>query len=99
MARNSENRFTAAGVPLPQCSCSRTSWRDSQIAYRGFLKPRRPRKRGERLPHTDNFFKVSVAPFGADRPPPLVGADTDDVLGELGYLPTEIAAFREKSIL
>ena len=98
-ARNWENRITAAGVPAAAVSLPPDVMANSQIAHRGLLRETASPVNGERLPYTDTPFKVSGEATGADRPPPLVGADTDDVLAELGYSPTEIAAFREKSIL
>lgn len=98
-ARNWENKFTAAGVPAAAVSLLPDVMADSQIAHRGLLRETASPVNGERLPYTDTPFKISGEATGADRPPPLVGADTDDVLAELGYSPTEIAAFREKSIL
>ena len=36
---------------------------------------------------------------GLQRPPPLVGEHTDEVLAELGFSSTEIGAFREAGTL
>ena len=56
-----------------------------------------------RLPHPGSGRTVTVAntpvrmtgtPGGAERPAPVLGADTDDVLGAAGFSPEEIAGLR-----
>ena len=37
--------------------------------------------------------------LGPLRPPPVLGRDTDEVLGELGYPPQQIAAWRAKRVI
>jgi len=98
-ARNWEDRFTAAGVPAAAVSLLPDVMADPQIVHRGLLRETVSPVDGEMLPYTDTPFKVSGEETGADRPPPLVGADTDDVLRELGYSSDQISAFREKSIV
>src|SRR6059058_2763970 len=44
-------------------------------------------------------IKFSEAPCALRRPTPEIGADTDAVLTELGYSPTEIAALRQAGVV
>jgi crotonobetainyl-CoA:carnitine CoA-transferase CaiB-like acyl-CoA transferase len=57
-------------------------------------------------PGVPGAFGVPVAAFRlahggpqVDRPPPVMGADTDAVLGELGYAPGDIAALRVRKVI
>jgi crotonobetainyl-CoA:carnitine CoA-transferase CaiB-like acyl-CoA transferase len=44
-------------------------------------------------------FKFAHGGPSIETPPPQFGADTDAVLGELGYAPGEIAALREARVI
>ncbi len=73
---------------------------DPQIASRGLLH------RHESAPGIDGSFTVPVAAFTfahdgprVDRPPPMFGQHTDEVLAELGYNAGEIAGFRSANII
>jgi crotonobetainyl-CoA:carnitine CoA-transferase CaiB-like acyl-CoA transferase len=73
---------------------------DPQIASRGVLH------RHENAPGISGSFTVPVAAFKfahdgprVDRPPPRFGEHTDAVLGELGYGPAEISAFRKDGVV
>ena len=84
----------AAGAPRPG-SRVRTmgeALADPQIASRGVLH------RHEAAPGVDGSFTVPVAAFKfahdgprVDRPPPMFGQHTDEVLAELGYSEADIA--------
>jgi crotonobetainyl-CoA:carnitine CoA-transferase CaiB-like acyl-CoA transferase len=57
-------------------------------------------------PGIDGPFGVPLAAFKfahggpqIDSPPPMMGADTDAVLGELGYSTAEIAGFRAAKVV
>lgn len=45
------------------------------------------------------LFRLSSGRHGGDRPSPLPGQHTDELLGELGYSPQEIASLRERKIV
>jgi crotonobetainyl-CoA:carnitine CoA-transferase CaiB-like acyl-CoA transferase len=73
---------------------------DPQIASRGVLH------RHESAPGIEGGFTVPVAAFKfahdgprVDRPPPMFGQHTDEVLGELGYSGAEIARFRAAGVV
>jgi crotonobetainyl-CoA:carnitine CoA-transferase CaiB-like acyl-CoA transferase len=44
-------------------------------------------------------FALSATPAGIRLPPPTLGQDTDAVLGELGYVPAEIAGLRDRGVI
>jgi crotonobetainyl-CoA:carnitine CoA-transferase CaiB-like acyl-CoA transferase len=44
-------------------------------------------------------FELARTPASIRRPPPLLGEDSDEILGELGYDPAEIAALRADGVV
>ena len=44
-------------------------------------------------------FKSSAGDPGVDAPPPMLGADTDDILRALGYESGDIAGMRDKGVI
>jgi crotonobetainyl-CoA:carnitine CoA-transferase CaiB-like acyl-CoA transferase len=44
-------------------------------------------------------FQLSETPASIRTPPPTLGQDTDEILGELGYPAPEIAALRERAVI
>jgi crotonobetainyl-CoA:carnitine CoA-transferase CaiB-like acyl-CoA transferase len=44
------------------------------------------------------FLRFSETPMGAPGPPPVLGADTEEVLAEIGMSGDEIAALGERSV-
>jgi crotonobetainyl-CoA:carnitine CoA-transferase CaiB-like acyl-CoA transferase len=98
-AVNWERRFAAAGVPAAAVSRLPDVLKDEQLAHRGLLRETRSPADGRALPYTNTPFKVSGEETGANCPPPLVGADTDAVLGELGYDGNAIQALRESGVI
>jgi crotonobetainyl-CoA:carnitine CoA-transferase CaiB-like acyl-CoA transferase len=44
-------------------------------------------------------FRLDGEPLHAELPPPLLGADTEDVLGELGYAPEEIQRLKDTEVI
>ena len=70
--------------------------RDPQFATRGITHHHAS------APGIDGGFDVPLAAFkfahggpSIETPPPQLGADTDAVLAEHGYVPSEIAGFRK----
>jgi CoA:oxalate CoA-transferase len=43
--------------------------------------------------------KLSRHTAAVRRPPPLLGEHTDEVLGELGYTPADIASLHERGVV
>ncbi len=98
-AVNWERRFADAGVPAAAVSRLPDVLKDEQLAHRQLLRETRSPADGRALPYTNTPFKVSGEETGANCPPPLVGADTDAVLGELGYDGNAIQALRESGVI
>lgn len=98
-AVNWERRFADAGVPAAAVSRLPDVLKDEQLAHRQLLRETRSPADGRALPYTNTPFKVSGEETGANCPPPLVGADTDAVLGELGYDLNAIQALRDGGVI
>jgi crotonobetainyl-CoA:carnitine CoA-transferase CaiB-like acyl-CoA transferase len=94
-----ELRFAEAGVPAAAVLTLPEVLEDRQLAHRGTIQTMKSPADDRDLIHTRTPFKISGEETGPDCPPPLVGADTDAVLGELGYGADEIVALREASVV
>ncbi len=85
----------AAGVPGGPINAFPDLDDDPQVQARGIFKDLGPGLRG-----VANPMRFSRTPAEDNRPPPTLGADTDDVLtGELGLSPAEIAALRGAGVI
>ncbi|MDD2704832.1 MAG: CaiB/BaiF CoA-transferase family protein [Acidocella sp.] len=85
----------AAGVPGGPINAFPDLDDDPQVQARGIFKDLGPGLRG-----VANPMRFSRTPAEDNRPPPALGADTDDVLtGELGLSPAEIAALRGADVI
>jgi crotonobetainyl-CoA:carnitine CoA-transferase CaiB-like acyl-CoA transferase len=87
----------ARHVPAARVRTTAEAMADPHLAARGNLLHRFP----DGAPGVEGAFGVPVAAFGlahggprVDSPPPRLGADTNEVLAELGYAPGDIAALR-----
>jgi crotonobetainyl-CoA:carnitine CoA-transferase CaiB-like acyl-CoA transferase len=87
-------------VPASRVRTMGEALADPQLASRGLLH------RHEGAPGVEGPFSVPVAAFTfahdgprIDRPPPVFGQHTDEVLAELEYSEAEIAGFREAGII
>ncbi len=87
-------------VPASRVRTMAEALADPQIASRGLLH------RQESAPGIDGPFSVPVAAFKfahdgprVDRPPPMLGQHTDEVLGQLGFSSAEIAGFRKIGVV
>lgn len=96
---NWERRFAAAGVPAAEVLRLPDVLDDPQLAHRGTIKETVSPSDGRALPYANTPFKVTGEETGANCPPPLVGGDTDAVLGEIGYDEAEIDAYRAKGVV
>ncbi len=96
---NWERRFAAAGVPAAEVLRLLDVLDDAQIAHRGTIKETISSSDGRALPYTNTPFKVTGEETGTDCPPPIVGADTNTVLTEIGYSGTDIEAYRAKGVV
>jgi crotonobetainyl-CoA:carnitine CoA-transferase CaiB-like acyl-CoA transferase len=87
-------------VPASRVRTMAEALADPQIASRGLLH------RQESAPGIDGPFSVPVAAFKfandgprVDRPPPMLGQHTDEVLGQLGFTSMQIAGFRKNGVV
>jgi crotonobetainyl-CoA:carnitine CoA-transferase CaiB-like acyl-CoA transferase len=96
-ARNWEKRLTASDVP---CAAI---WPISEIIRHPQLDHREIMQKVEspygELRLAGSGFRFEHNGGGIDRPPPLLGEHTEEILTETGYTPTEIAAFREEGVV
>lgn len=90
-----ERFFQARHVPAARVRQMEEALADPHLASRGVVH------RHSGAPGVDGAFAVPLAAFkfahggpSIESPPPRLGADTETVLGELGYSASEIAALR-----
>ena len=95
-----ERFFQARHVPAARVRPMAEALHDSHLESRGVIH-RHPGAAG-----VDGPFAVPLAAFkfahggpSIETPPPQIGADTDAVLGELGYRAAEIAALRAARVI
>ena len=95
-----EEYLQARHVPAARVRRLAEAIRDPQFASRGVMHDHRD------TPGVEGGFGVPLAAFkfahggpSIETPPPPLGADTDTVLGELGYAATEIAALRADGVI
>jgi crotonobetainyl-CoA:carnitine CoA-transferase CaiB-like acyl-CoA transferase len=92
-----EMRLTAADVP-----CSGI-WKIDEIVEHPQLKHRDVLQtvdsRFGPLRLVGSGFRLAHGSPGIDRPPPTLGEHTDEILGEAGYTPAEIAALRRDAVV
>jgi crotonobetainyl-CoA:carnitine CoA-transferase CaiB-like acyl-CoA transferase len=92
-------QLEAFGLPGGPVYTPQQALDDPQVAAMGFLRavdyPGLPRP----APVADIPLKFSHSPVGIRTSPPTLGADTDDVLKELGYDSAAIAGLREDGVV
>jgi crotonobetainyl-CoA:carnitine CoA-transferase CaiB-like acyl-CoA transferase len=96
-AKNWETRLTAADVP---CAAI---WSISEIVHHPQLAHRDVMQQVEApygsLTLAASGFRLAHDGGGIDRPPPLIGEHTAEVLAEVGYSADEIAALKAEGII
>ncbi len=97
-AKTWEQRFADAGIPAAAVSTLPEVLADRQLAHRKHIRSVTAPEVGDVI-YCGTPFKISGEETGADRPPPLVGADTDAVLSEFGFSTAEITTLREASVV
>lgn len=91
--------FDAIGLPCGPLNDIPAAARNPQVAARQMLKDV-AHPDGITLRITDTPIKLSRTPGGIQGPPPIAGADTEDVLRELlGLGDAEISALRERRVV
>lgn len=89
----------AAGVPAAPVLSPEEALRHPQITGSGTLVPTPFGAMSPPAPVARAPFGLSASPLAPPREAPALGAHTDAVLGELGYLPGEIAALRRDGVV
>jgi crotonobetainyl-CoA:carnitine CoA-transferase CaiB-like acyl-CoA transferase len=93
-----EKRLTDANVPHSVVRDYAAVFADEQVAARGMkLTVRDPA--GNAVDLVGNPFHITGAPVGTPTMPPKLGAQTDEVLRELGLKDEELAALRAKGVV
>ncbi len=88
-----------AGVAAIPTMSSRDLAQDPHLAYRGYFPDLEHPEVGRRI-HTGIPWTMSGTPCRVERPAPLFGADTDEILGEmLEMSAAEIQRLRESGVL
>jgi len=89
----------AIGVPCGPINDFAAVMRDPQVRERGLVARVTHPTLGE-IPLLGNPLRMSAAPMRYDVAPPLLGADTDEVLRrEAGLSDTQIARLRELGVI
>jgi crotonobetainyl-CoA:carnitine CoA-transferase CaiB-like acyl-CoA transferase len=95
-----EKKLIEAGVPVAEIRTFDAVVADPQFAQRNaiveFDLPGRP---GKRASVVGSGYVTSVDGPTPDRPPPLLGQHTDEVLAEVGYSLADIRALRERGVI
>ncbi|MCS7101504.1 MAG: CoA transferase [Burkholderiaceae bacterium] len=88
-----------AGVPCGPINSIAQALADPQVVARG-LRIDLPHPLSGTVPLVGNPIRMSATPPAYDRAPPLLGADTEDVLRHvLGLTPAEIQALRARGVI
>ena len=86
------------GVPCGPINRINEVFADPQVQARG-MQFELPHPLGVNVPLVRSPILYSRTPIAYDRPPPMLGEHTDEVLGEIGIAAQEIAALRERKVL
>ena len=96
-AKSWEQRLTAADVPCAAIWPISEIVRHPQLEHRDVLQ-RVEASYGE-LTLAGSGFRLEHGSGGIDRPPPLIGEHSGEILAEAGYDSAEIAAFRAEGVV
>jgi len=87
------------GVPVGPINDLKAVFEDPQVQARG-LRQDLPHPTAGTVPTVANPIRYSATPLVHDRAPPLLGADTEEVLGgQLGLSAEAMAALRDKGVI
>lgn len=92
--------FNAAGLPAGPVLSPQQALENPQVAAMGFLRAVSDYPGlGRAAAVADIPVRFSATPGGIRQPPPMLGADTDRILTELGFSGAEIATFRAGGVI
>lgn len=94
-----EERLNDAGVPAVRVRTFAEALQEPQVSARGLLTPVAIGEREEGIDVPTLGFKVDGGVTRPMSPPPPLGADTAEILGELGYRRGDVAVLREAGIV
>ncbi|MBP6900324.1 MAG: CoA transferase [Burkholderiaceae bacterium] len=88
----------AAGVPCGAINNVAEVFQDPQVQARGMLQ-HLPHPSGVDLPQVASPMRFGGQPLALRTAPPLLGQHSDEILAELGYSGTQVAALRSAGVL
>ena len=96
-----EARLAQAGIAASRVATVPQVCADGQLAHRGAFRPvpRQQALGGGEGVYVDLAFHGANTARGTDRPPPLMGEHTDEVLAEFGFSETEIDGLRREGAI
>jgi crotonobetainyl-CoA:carnitine CoA-transferase CaiB-like acyl-CoA transferase len=92
------DKLNAAGVPAGPIYSIDQMFADPQVEHLGIATPMEHPTRGK-VAIVNQAVALSRTPCVLDRPTPALGAQTEEVLGELGYTGADIANFRRGKVI
>jgi crotonobetainyl-CoA:carnitine CoA-transferase CaiB-like acyl-CoA transferase len=87
-----------AAVPCGPINDLAAVFADPQVLHRG-LRVDLPHAAGGTAPQVGNPIRFSATPIAYRLPPPLLGQDTEAILGELGRSAEDIARLRAAAVI
>lgn len=90
--------FELAGIPCGPINAIDRVFADPQVRHLGLARPVEHPRLGTEL-MVASPLNLSGVPKDIRTPPPEAGADTDAVMGEIGYGPAEIARMRAEGVI
>ena len=91
-------RMEAAGVPCGPINNLAEVFDNEQVQARG-MRLDMPHPLASHVKLVGSPMRMSATPARADRPPPMLGQHTDEVLAAIGYGASEVAALRAAGVI
>jgi formyl-CoA transferase len=91
-------RLQEKDVPAAPLNTLDEVFADPQVKSYGFPTEVEHPKMG-RVKMVGNAVDLSRTPPKIDRPPPMLGEHTEEILGSLGYSPAAVASLRDKGVI